>query len=66
MLGVGAILAGIGNPALGLTNGPLTDLIGPASLVGIGLVGVGWILFGITLATRRKARTQTGLNDSNG
>jgi len=53
-LGVGSLLAGSGIGGLWFTTGPLSALLGPASLVGIGLVGIGWILLGADVAMGRR------------
>lgn len=53
-LGSGSLLALMGVGGLGFTTGPYARVIEPLSLVGIGLVGIGWVLLGIDVATRRR------------
>ncbi len=50
-LGFGSLLALLGVGGLGFTSGPFATIIGPLSLVGLGLVGIGWVLLGIDIAT---------------
>jgi hypothetical protein len=56
-LTVGSVLAASG--FLGLETSPLADLVPALSWIGIVLVGVGWILLGIAVATRRRPRPET-------
>jgi hypothetical protein len=52
-LAIGSVLALTGVGGLGLTTGPLGAIIEPLAIVGIALVGLGWILLGVDAATRR-------------
>jgi len=52
-LAVGSILAVTGVSGLGLTQ-LLGDLAEPVTLVGVALVGLGWVLLGLAVATRRR------------
>lgn len=54
-LGIGSLLAITGMSRLELTSADNPTIIGALALVGIALNGVGWILLGIDLATRRRA-----------
>jgi hypothetical protein len=56
-LTVGSVLAASG--FLGLETSPFADLVPALSWIGIVLVGVGWILLGIAVATRRRPRPET-------
>jgi hypothetical protein len=49
-LAIGSLLAGTGIDRLGLTS----TIFGPLSQVGIVLGGIGWILLGLDVATRRR------------
>jgi hypothetical protein len=49
-------LTGVGG--LGFTTGPFATLIEPLALGGIALVGIGWILLGFDVATRRVVRQE--------
>ena len=51
-LTTGSILAASG--FYGLETSPLAELVPTLSLIGIVLVGVGWIVLGIAIATRRR------------
>jgi hypothetical protein len=53
-LAIGSLLALTGVGGLGFTTGPFAAIIEPLSLVGIALVGIGWVLLGIDVATRRR------------
>ena len=53
-LAIGSFLALTGVGGLGFTTGPLAAIIEPLTQVGIVLVGIGWILLGIDVATRRR------------
>ncbi len=53
-LAVGSVLAFLGMDRLELVIGPYKDLIVPLALLGITLNGVGWILLGLDVATRRR------------
>jgi hypothetical protein len=53
-LAIGSILAGTGIDRLGLTS----TIFGPLSQVGIVLGGIGWILLGLDVATRRRSLAQ--------
>ena len=55
-LGFGALLALTGLGGLGFTTGPLANLVGPLSLIGIALVGLGWIGMGTELVRPRADR----------
>jgi hypothetical protein len=50
-LAIGSLLAGTGIDRLGLTS----TIFGPLSQVGIVLGGIGWILLGLDVATRRRS-----------
>jgi hypothetical protein len=52
-LGIGSVLALTGVSGLGFTAGPWASMIEPLTILGIVLVGFGWILLGIDVATRR-------------
>jgi MFS family permease len=52
-LAVGSILAATGVSGLGMTQW-LGDLAEPVTLVGVALVGLGWILLGLAVASRRR------------
>jgi hypothetical protein len=65
-LTVGSALAVTGVGGLGFTGGEDAELIANLTVAGVVLVGLAWIILGIDVATRRRARPQTGLNDSNG
>jgi hypothetical protein len=52
---VGSLLALTGVGGLGFTTGPLGSLIEPLSLVGIVLLGIGWLVLGIDVASRPDA-----------
>lgn len=54
-LAVGSVLAITGIDRLGLTSEANPTVFGPLSQVGIVLTGIGWILLGIDIATRRRA-----------
>jgi hypothetical protein len=54
-LAIGSVLAFTGMDQLGLTSGDNPTIFGPLSLVGIVLNGLGWILLGLDVATRRRA-----------
>lgn len=51
---VGSVLAFLGMDRLEFVAGPYRDLVVPLALAGITLNGVGWILLGIDVATRRR------------
>ena len=53
-VGVGSFLAFGGMNRLGLTSEANPTIFGPLSLLGIALAGIGWILLGIDVATRRR------------
>ena len=53
---LGAGLTSLGMGHLGLVDGPYGAFFGPAALVGIGLLGFGWIILGIDVAFRRGPR----------
>jgi hypothetical protein len=53
-LAIGSILAMTGMDRLGLTSAENPTVFGPLSLVGIALNGLGWILLGLEIATRRR------------
>jgi hypothetical protein len=52
-LAVGSLLAFLGMDRLGLVAGPYEGVVVPLALAGITLNGVGWILLGIDVVTRR-------------
>ena len=54
-LAVGSVLAFTGMDRLELTSTANPTIFGPLSLLGIALNGIGWILLGIDVATRRRA-----------
>jgi hypothetical protein len=54
-LAVGSVLAFLGMDRLELVSGPLHAVVVPLALAGITLNGIGWILLGLDLATRRGA-----------
>jgi len=55
-LAVGSVLAILGMDRLGLTSGADPTIFGSLAMAGIGLNGVGWILLGLDVATRGRAR----------
>ena len=60
-LAIGSLLALIGVDGLGFGAGPLAPIIEPLTILGVALVGIGWILLGIHVATRRlRPEGQTG------
>lgn len=52
MLLIGSLLALTGVSGLGFTTGPFAAIIEPLTIVGVAIVGLGWILLGLDLATR--------------
>jgi hypothetical protein len=54
-LAVGSVLAFSGMDRLELTSAANPTIFGPLSLLGFALNGIGWILLGIDVATRRRA-----------
>jgi hypothetical protein len=54
-LAVGSVLAFLGMDRLELVSGPFQAVVVPLALAGITLNGIGWILLGLDLATRRQA-----------
>lgn len=60
VLTVGSLLAASGVSGLGFTRGPYADVIANFTVAGIVLVGVGWVLLGIDLATRRRVQEPAG------
>jgi hypothetical protein len=58
-LGIGSLFAFSGMGNLGLIDGDFEWFFLPASQVGIALNGLGWILLGIAVATRRRPRPET-------
>jgi hypothetical protein len=54
-LALGSLLALIGVGGLGFVDGPFADLVRPLSLLGLALVGLGWVLLGIDVATQPRA-----------
>ena len=54
-LAIGSLLAITGIDRLGLTSQADPTIFGPLSQVGIVLNGIGWILLGIDVATRRRS-----------
>lgn len=54
-LAIGSVLAIIGIDRLGLTSPTNPTIFGTLALAGIVLSGIGWILLGIDIATRRRA-----------
>jgi hypothetical protein len=52
---VGSLLALTGVGGLGFTTGPLAALIEPLSLVGIVVLGIGWLVLGIDVVSRPDA-----------
>jgi hypothetical protein len=55
-LAVGSVLAVLGIDRLGLTSEANPTIFGSLALTGIALNGLGWILLGLDLATRRDAQ----------
>ena len=53
-LTIGSVAACAGIDRLGLVTGPIGPFIVPFALTGIALVGIGWILLGFDVATRRQ------------
>lgn len=63
-LAIGSALAVLGIDRLGLTSGANPTIFGTLSQIGIALSGVGWILVGLDVATRRRpAAPRHALND---
>jgi hypothetical protein len=58
-LAMGSILAITGIDRLELTSPANPTIFGPLSLVGIALNGIGWVLFGLDVATHGRATTQS-------
>lgn len=54
-LAIGSVLALTGIDRLELTSSANPTIFGPLSQVGLALSGLGWILLGLDLATRRRA-----------
>ena len=54
ILTVGSLAACTGIDRLGLVDGPLAPFFVPFALTGIALVGLGWVLLGFDVATRRQ------------
>ncbi|MCA1587253.1 MAG: hypothetical protein LC744_00800 [Chloroflexi bacterium] len=54
-LAVGSLLAIIGIHRLGLTSADNPTILGTLAVAGVGLNGIGWILLGVDVATRRRA-----------
>jgi hypothetical protein len=54
-LAIGSVLAITGIDRLGLTSPDNPTIFGPLSLAGAALNGLGWILLGLDIATRRRA-----------
>lgn len=54
-LAIGSVLAFTGMDRLGLVTGPFATFFQPLALAGVALVGLGWILLGLDVATRRGA-----------
>jgi hypothetical protein len=54
-LAIGSILAIMGIDRLGLTSADKPTILGTLALAGVVLNGVGWILLGLDVATRRRA-----------
>jgi hypothetical protein len=54
-LAIGSLLAITGIDRLGLTSEAGPTIFGPLSQIGIVLNGIGWILLGIDVATRRRS-----------
>lgn len=54
-LAIGSVLAVAGIDRLGLTTPENPTLFGPLALTGVVLSGIGWILLGLDIATRRRA-----------
>jgi hypothetical protein len=53
-LAIGSVLAMAGIDRLGLTSAENPTIFGPLSLIGVALNGLGWVLVGIDVATRRR------------
>jgi hypothetical protein len=54
-LAIGSALAIVGMDRLGLTSGENPTIFGSLALAGIALNGIGWIVLGLEVATRRRA-----------
>ncbi len=54
-LAIGSVLAFTGMDRLALTSRDNPTIFGPLSLAGMALSGIGWILLGLDIATRRRA-----------
>jgi hypothetical protein len=54
-LAVGSVLAIMGMDRFGLTSADNPTILGTLALAGIALNGIGWILLGLDVATRRRA-----------
>ena len=54
-LAVGSVLAIMGMDRLGLTSADNPTIFGSLALAGIALNGIGWIVLGLDVATRRRA-----------
>ena len=54
-LAVGSVLAIMGMDRLGLTSADNPTIFGSIALAGIALNGIGWIVLGLDVATRRRA-----------
>lgn len=55
-LAVGSVLTLLGMDRLGLVTGDFSVLFVPLALAGQGIGGIAWVLLGIDVATRRRAR----------
>lgn len=66
VLAVGSLLAVTGVGGLGFTRGPYADVIANFTVAGVVLVGLGWILLGVEVATRRRAPAGPGLPEGAG
>jgi hypothetical protein len=53
LLTVGSVLALLGVGGLGFTQGPEAELVSSLTVAGIVAVGLGWMLLGLQVATRR-------------
>jgi hypothetical protein len=58
-LAAGSVAGFLGMDRLELVAGPYRELFVPLALAGITLNGIGWILLGLDVATRRRAAPAT-------
>ncbi len=53
-LAIGYLIGILGNDRLGLTHGPLGDLVRPAAFTGLILIGLAWVALGLDLVVERR------------